>query len=256
MRLTVLGCSGSMPGPTSPASSYLVEAGTTRVVLDLGSGSMIKLQDKIGFEALDTLDAVLISHLHPDHYIDLCAYYVALRYGMGRDYRRVPVWGPDGTAERLARAYGERPEPDPVMSAEFEFHTLPGPPTPRFTVGDISVEVTHVVHPITAYAFRLEHDGRSIVYSGDTGPCAALVELARGADLMLCEAAFQDHPNPPPNLHLTGEEAGEHGARAGVARMVITHVPPWGDPERAVAGARATFDGPVVAASVGATWDI
>jgi ribonuclease BN (tRNA processing enzyme) len=250
MRLTVLGCSGSLPGPESPASSYLVEAGGVRVVVDLGNGALSELQRRVGYVGLSEIDAVLISHLHPDHFMDLCGYYVALRYGPKQPQRRVPVWGPAGTGERLALAYGE--DPDPGMSSEFEFHTYPDG---FFTVADLRVRVARVAHPVPAYAIRLEHDGHTLVYSGDTGPSQTLVDLAAGADLLLCEAAFREGDDNPPDLHMTGREAGEHARAAGVKRLVVTHVPPWGDADESVAQARNAFDGPVDAARTGATWE-
>lgn len=253
MRLTVLGCSGSLPGPASPASGYLVQTPGTRLVMDLGNGTLGALQRHVGLQTLDQIDGVLISHLHPDHYMDLCGYYVALRYGLRSDHRRVPVWGPPGTAERLAEAYGERAEADPIMSAEFDFRDYPDD---AFTIGDVRVRITRVVHPVPTYAIRVEHAGRALVYSADTGPCAALVELARGADALLCEAAFEGHPDPPPDLHLTGRQAGEHATAAGVGRLIVTHVPPWSNADDAAVAARQVFDGPVEAAAMDTSWEI
>lgn len=250
MKLTVLGCSGSLPGPLSPASSYLVEAGGARVVVDLGSGALSELQRRVGYQGLDEIDAILISHLHADHYMDLCGYYVAMHYGPRRPRRRVPIWGPDQTAERLAVAYGD--DTSPGMSAEFDFHVYPDGP---FQVGPFTVRVAKVAHPVPAFAIRLEHGGSSLVYSADTGPTPALVDLARGADLFLCEAAFRPREDNPPDLHLTGRQAGEHARAAGVGQLVVTHVPPWGDTEQAVDEARSAFDGPVQAARLGAVWE-
>jgi ribonuclease BN (tRNA processing enzyme) len=244
VRLTVVGCSGSLPGPDSPASCYLVEAGDTTLVLDLGSGALGPLQRRIG---LDTVDAVLLSHLHPDHCLDLCGYYVAARYSPWRDRDRIAVWGPEGTAERLARAYG-LPE-DPGMTHEFAFNTYPDHP---FKIGDIRVTAVQMVHPVPAYAVRVEHEGSVLVYSGDTAATPALVDLAEGADLLLCEAAFLDDDANPPGHHLTGREAGEHAAAAKVRQLMLTHILPWGDPARAVAEAKSAFRGPIALARTGA----
>lgn len=250
MRLTVLGCSGSLPGPDSPASGYLVEADGARLVVDLGNGALGPLQRHVGTEGLAELDAVVLSHLHPDHCMDLCGLYVALRYGVGIR-RRIPVYGPDGTADRMAKAYGR--EPEPGLTGAFEFVTHP---EGSFEVGPFTVRVARVAHPVAAYAVRVEHDGRALVYSGDTGRTSALSELARGADLLLCEAAFDDGDDNPPGIHLTGREAGEYAEAAGVARLVVTHVPPWGDPERAAGSARSAYGGPVEYAEPGAVWDV
>ena len=101
-----------------------------------------------------------------------------------------------------------------------------------------------MVHPVPAYAIRVEHGNKSLVYTGDTGPNDALVELARGADLLLSEAALQDDdPNNPVDLHLTPSDAGEHAKKAGVKKLVITHVPPWYDRETQAENARRTFSG-------------
>jgi ribonuclease BN (tRNA processing enzyme) len=248
MKLTVVGCSGSFPGPDSAASCYLVEADDFRVVLDLGNGALGALQR---YARLDAIGAVLLSHLHADHVIDMTSYYVVRRYHPDGTMPTLPVWGPTDTAERLARAY-DLPN-DPGMTHEFAFTTFPDEP---FTVGPFQVQAVPVRHPVEAYALRLEHDGRTLVYSGDTGPTDALLEIARGADVFLCEAAFlSDRPNPP-DLHLTGAEAGGYAAAAGVGRLVLTHVPPWGDPVAAEAEARAAYAGPLELAQPGmvVTW--
>jgi ribonuclease BN (tRNA processing enzyme) len=260
MRLTVIGCSGSFAGPESAASSYLVETEqdgrTWRVLVDLGSGALGPLQRYVDPLALD---AVLLSHLHPDHYFDLSGLYVMWKYHPGGPGRRIPVWGPTGVAEQAARAYGLPPEPG--MTQEFEFHEYPaaepgsddGPP---FRIGPFTVHHTRVAHPVPAYAFRLDADGRTLAYSGDTGPSPRLEEIAKGADLLLAEAAFQDGQDNPPHLHLTGSEAAEAAVAADVRRLVLTHIPPWHDPQVALAEAKAVFAGPVELAAPGATYDI
>ena len=96
-------------------------------------------------------------------------------------------------------------------------------------------------HPVATYAMRIEEGGRTLVYSADTGPSDVLVELARGADLLLCEASFLEGAANPPHLHLTGREAAQHASRAGVERLLLTHVPPWHDPEQVLAEAQPEF---------------
>lgn len=248
MRLTVIGCSGSLPGPESPASCYLVEAGDTVLVLDLGNGALGSLQRRVG---LDRVDAILFSHLHPDHCVDLCGYYVAARYGPWREFPRIPVWGPAGTAARMAHAYG-LPE-DPGMTHEFDFRTYPDEP---FEIGEARVTAVKVVHPVPAYAVRIEHAGSVLAYSGDTAATPNLVELARGADLFVCEAAFVDGDPNPPGHHLTGREAGEHATAAGVKQLMLTHIQPWTDPAVPAKHAKSAFDGPVGLARPGAVVEI
>ena len=120
MRLTVVGCSGSYPGPDSPASCYLLEADhdgrTWRILLDLGSGALGPLHRYADPLAID---GVFLSHLHADHCLDLCGYHVLRRYHPDGPQPRVPVWGPHGTADRMARAY-DLPL-DPGMHDDFDF---------------------------------------------------------------------------------------------------------------------------------------
>ncbi|MFJ8044879.1 MBL fold metallo-hydrolase [Kitasatospora sp. NPDC096147] len=248
MKLTVVGCSGSFPSAESPCSSYLVEADGYRVLLDLGNGALGALQKYAG---LYEIDAILLSHLHADHCIDLCAYWVARNYRLEGCPDPVPVYGPEGTAERLARAY-DMPE-QPGMTEVFDFHTLT---EGSFVLGPLRVTVARVNHPVEAFAFRIEHEGRSLVYSGDTGESPELVELARGTELFLCEAAYTDGKETFSAVHLNGREAGQHAAAAGVGRLVLTHIPPWTDPEVNRRDAAAVFPGPVELARPGAVYQV
>ena len=252
MKLTVVGCSGSYPGPDSPASCYLVETEhdgrTWRVLLDLGNGALGQLHRYADPLAID---AVLISHLHADHCLDLCGYYVMRKYHPTGPQPRIPVWGPAGTADRMARAYDLPLEPG--MSEEFDFREYDGA---AVEVGPFRVEVRQVVHPVTAYALRVTAEGRTLAYSGDTGPCPALDELAEGAHLLLAEASFRSGDDNPPDLHMTGADCGRTAAKAGVERLVLTHVPPWHDPADAEAEARTEWSGPVELARAGATYDV
>lgn len=252
MKLTVIGMSGSYPGPDSAASCYLLEqehdGGVYRVLLDLGNGALGTLQRYL---ELDQVDAVLLSHLHADHCLDLCGYYVVRKYAEGGPWPRIPVYGPDGTADRMARAY-DLPN-DPGMHHEFDFHAFP---EGGFTLGPFQVRTTRVVHPVPAYAIRVEAGGRSLVYSGDTGACDALIEAAEGADLLLCEASFVENEHNPPGLHLTGRQAGEHASRAGVRRLVLTHIPPAVDSKAVFREAESAFPGDLDVARVGQTYSL
>ncbi|GAA2367005.1 MBL fold metallo-hydrolase [Streptomyces cuspidosporus] len=250
MKLTVVGCSGSFPSAESACSSYLVEADGFRLLLDLGNGALGELQRHCG---LYDLDSVFLSHLHPDHCIDMCAYFVARYYRHdGGRAETIPVYGPEGTERRLVRAYDDVPD-EKCMQEVFDFRTLtPG----TFTLGPFTIRTARVCHPVEAFGFRIEHGGRSLVYSGDTGPCEALVDLARGADLFLCEAAFTHGKEDIPELHLNGRQAGEHARRAGVGTLVLTHIPPWTDPQINQRDAQAVFGGPVELAKAGAVYEL
>ena len=247
MKLTVLGCSGSVPGPESPASGYLLEADGYRLLLDLGHGAFGALQ-RVCRPA--DVDAIVVSHLHADHCIDLTAYIVALRYG-GDGFRctgperRIPLVGVPGTRDRLEAAY------DPLarklgLQELFAFTT----PT-QSELGPFRVSYAPMNHPTPTNAVRVEYGDRSLVYSADTGESTELVELAQGADVLLCEASVGRDEEQVPDLHLTGRQAGEHAARAGVDRLIVTHVPPWNSRQEAVDDAAAAFHGVVEAAVAG-----
>jgi ribonuclease BN (tRNA processing enzyme) len=252
MRLTVVGCAGSYAGPDSAASCYLLEADlegrTWRVLLDLGSGSLGPLHHFA--DPLD-IDAAFLTHLHPDHYFDISGHYVLRKYHPSGPQPRIPVWGPEGTAAQAAVAYGL--PPDPGMTEEFDFHEYDGQPV---ELGPFTVIPSRVRHPVTAYALRVESAGRVLVYSGDTGPCTELVDLSRGADVLLAEAAFLEGRDNPDALHLTGKEAGEAAAAAEVGLLVLTHIPAWHDRQEAFTEAASAFDGPVEVAATGSVYDI
>lgn len=255
MRLTIVGCSGSYPGPDSAASCYLLEARhddgtgerTWRILVDLGSGALGSLQRHV--DPL-SIDAVLLSHLHADHCLDLCGYYVMRRYHPDGAQPRIPVWGPVDTADRMARAYDLPLEPG--MHEEFDFRVWDGP----VEIGPFHVEPVPVDHPIPAYGLRISADGATLAYTGDTGPCDGLTDLARGADLLLAEASFVSTADNPPALHLTGTDCGQVARDAGAHRLVLTHIPPWHDPQVALAEARTAYDGPIDLARAGASYDL
>jgi ribonuclease BN (tRNA processing enzyme) len=249
-----VGCAGSFPSPDSPASCYLVEADdaegrTWRVVLDLGSGALGPLQR---YARLDALDALVLSHMHPDHFSDVCGLYVTRRYSPdGPAPGALPVYGPPGAAARIRQAYGGDPT---GLSETFDVRELAdGRPV---TLGPLTLTPYRVEHPVEAYGVRVDaRAGRRtevLAYTGDTDACEALLALAKGADLLLAEASFQEGRDEARGVHLTGLRAGQAAAEAGCRRLLLTHVPVWTDPEVVLAEARSAFPGPVELARPGA----
>lgn len=252
MRLTIVGCSGSFPGPDSAASCYLIEVEdrdrTWRIVVDLGSGALGPLQQLV---QLHQIDAVLISHLHPDHFMDLCGLYVARRYHpAGVCPAPLPVYGPAHTADRILQAYG----PDAASELPKVYDVRPLNDGGTVFVGPVAITTRLVDHPVVAYGMRIEYEGQVIAYSGDTDSCAALVELARDADLLLAEASYQEGREETRGVHLTGRRAGEAARDAGARRLVLTHLPVWTDSDVVVKEARQIYPGPVEAARAGARY--
>lgn len=272
MRLVTVGCAGSFAGPSSPASCYLVQVSADvspdgrewNFVMDLGNGSLGALQ-----EAIDplALDALAISHLHPDHFVDVCGLYVYLRYhpagGTERGVERhpLPVYGPTDTAERASLAYAGTPGEQ--MGAQLDFRPMTTGST--FHVGPLTVDVARVYHPVEAYGFRVagpstSRPGQSAVlaFTGDTDYCESVVELARDVDLLLSEAAFHEGRDAAvdPGIHMTGRDAGRLAHTAGAGSLVLTHMPSWNDADITLAEAAQEFHGPTALATSGASFTI
>ncbi|HEY2949605.1 MAG TPA: MBL fold metallo-hydrolase [Micromonosporaceae bacterium] len=248
MRLTILGCAGSFPGPESACSAYLVEADGFRLLIDFGTGAISALQRYAG---LNAVDAILLTHLHLDHMQDACSYVVVRRYAPDGPCPPLPMYAPAGAPDRLAAAYSGDNEP---LDDVYTFYGLqPG----TFPIGPFTVTVDRVNHPVETYGVRVEHGGRVLVYSADTAPSEALLRLAQGADVFLCEASYLDGADNPPDLHMTGHEAGMAATKAGAARLLLTHlVTAWGSEATTYDAAAAAYDGPIEIVRPGARYEI
>jgi len=243
MRLTVIGCSGSFPGPDSPSSCYLLEAEGFRLVIDMGNGALGVLQR---YAELFSIDAICVSHLHADHCIDVGSYWIARQFAPDGPKPAIPVYGPAGTAARIKPVLG--PNAPELQNSPFAFRDLA---VGKREIGPFLVATDHMNHPLETFGFRVEHAGGRLAYSADTGECEALVRLAEGADVLLCEASYLEGPGNAPNVHLTARQAGEHATRAGVGQLILTHLVPWNDRERSRAEAAQTYHGPLSLATSG-----
>lgn len=239
MLLTVLGCSGSIPGPGAAASGYLLEAGGCTLVLEFGNGVLSRFQEE---RPLFAMDALVLSHLHPDHCVDVSSLYVARKYHPSPPSGSLPVYAPAEAPSRFVAAYApnaaERASLD--FSDVFDFRGLGS----TVRIGPFTVDSAVVDHPCEAYGFRISAGGVTLAYTGDSGPCAALDSLAEGVDVLLSEASWTHAPDRQTGLHMSGREAGELAARAGAGRLLITHVPPWTSREDVLKEAQSAFDGP------------
>lgn len=253
MRVSVVGSSGSASGPDSASSCYLVQAQETSVLLDLGSGAFGQL---LRYIQPEQVDAVLLSHLHADHVVDLVGLDVYLRYAPGAPHPPVAVWGPEGSAARVEQLCGE-----PGGGADaFRFGLWQ--PGGAVTVGALQIEPFLVEHPVAAYALRItgpadNGDGtRTLVYTGDTDACPGVHAAAADADLLLAEAAFEEGRDTVRGIHMTGRRAGELATTAGARRLVLTHIPPWTSAETVRAEACTAYGGTVDLARPGATFTL
>jgi ribonuclease BN (tRNA processing enzyme) len=243
MRVTVVGCAGSFPGADSASSCYLLEAEGFRLVIDLGNGALGALQRHVG---LGEIDAICLSHLHADHCFDLHPYRIVQEFIPGGPLPPIPVFGPAGTAERLAMLRGTGG--NDRLSERLILETLT---SGTREIGPFRITTAHMNHPIETFGFRVEYDGWSAVYSADTGESETLVKLARNADLLLCEASFLDEPGNPADVHLSAREAGEHAAKADAGELVLTHLVAWNNKDATLAEAAAAFRGPLSLAAAG-----
>ena len=222
MRLTVLGGSAAGPNAGMGCSGYLVETGSSRFVLDLGPGTLPELRRHADFR---TLDAIVVSHMHVDHVLDLLALRHALAYNPVPPPRPTPVWLPPGGAELLIRAaapFDACDEPDTfsrtVAIAEYD-------PLRPLPIRDAIVTFAPAVHNVPAWAIRIEAGGRALGYTGDTGPAAALAPLFLGVRLLVAEATLLDPGgNNPDRGSLTAEEAGALAAAAEAEILVLSHL--------------------------------
>lgn len=225
LTVTVLGCDGSYPGRGGACSGYLVEGAGTRIWLDAGNGTMANLQRHC---PLDAVDAIVLSHEHPDHWADVEGYHVWARYGSDR--RGVPVLAPAGVAHATSHD-----DMSPWLPWSFvrDGDTV--------TVGGLRLVFSRTDHGPETLAVRVEGEGRALGYSADSGPGWSLAALGPGLDLALCEATVLAEQEGTVPGHMSAREAGASGAEAGVGRLVLTHLWPTVDPARSQAEGSDAF---------------
>ena len=257
MEVTVLGKSPSWQDAGGACSGYLVSAGSMTVLIDCGNGVMGKLRERIDY--LD-LDAVVISHIHGDHVLDLAPLAYALTLSPRRqaggenanDPPPPPLHLPPGGAEKLRRLVGAWGSDDLIDEAFDVIEYAGGEPV---AIGDAQVLPTPVPHFTEAFALTFDEDGRRFTFSADCGPNPALVEAARGNQLLLCEATIRQ-PDAEPRGHMTPAEAGQQATAAAVERLVLTHITDEIDLGEARDRAAAEFSGPIEVAEEGAVYVI
>jgi ribonuclease BN (tRNA processing enzyme) len=253
--LTVLGSGVAWANPGGVCSGYLVRAGATTLLIDCGSGVLGRLREQS--DPRD-LDAILISHMHADHYLDLIGLRYGSKYGGLGGTRPLQVLLPPGGCDFLADL-GSVLDHNPRFFAEV-FALAEYDPGAPLSFNGLIVTPRRVQHYIPSHALRFEA-GSTLVYSADSAPCPELVEHARGADALLCEAAMlhlaQDEQDPAKRGHLTAGEAGRVASDAQVGRLLLTHAPfDPNDPGRAAREAKERFSGPVERVVDGQTYTI
>ena len=257
MQLTVLGGSAAGPNPGQGCSGYLVQSGPTRVVLDLGPGTLPELRKHVDFRGID---GIILSHLHVDHWLDILAMRFALAYNPIPPPGKVPLWLPPGglsLLNRLAIALsGEASQDEGYFSV---FAAREFDPDAELTVGEITLRFQPTVHYVPCWAVRASNgrDG-DLFYTADTGPSADLVPFASGSFTVIAEGAAQPESDEPfaSRGHLTPTEAGSLALRMNAGVLVLSHLWAENDPIAAAEQARRAFGGPVELATSGLslTW--
>ncbi|WP_280881138.1 MBL fold metallo-hydrolase [Streptomyces pseudovenezuelae] len=237
-ELTVLGSCGAWPEAGRAASGFLLEFDGFCLVMDLGYATLPQL---LGRCTGRELDAVVITHEHPDHCADLSALCRALLFGEGRE-GRVPLYCPQGVLGRV-----QAMEPTEDLREVFDPHPLPG----SYQVGPFRLDGRLLPHHVPHAGVRLTAPGLTLAYSGDAGPGHALGQLAAGADLLVAGATLQG-PATDPYL-LSAAQAGQWAARAGAERLLLTHFWPGTERGRSVAEAGVAYQREILAAREGMT---
>jgi ribonuclease BN (tRNA processing enzyme) len=231
LTITVLGCDGSFAGPGGACSGYLVSSASEHVWLDCGPGTLANLQEHV---SLADLTAVVVSHAHPDHWVELPVAYNALGFYVHR--KGVPVYGTAEVHERLEAVKGGS------VAGIYDWHTITDGST--FDIGSLHFTCAVTDHPVETLAVRVDGDGASFGYSADTGPGWSLKALGTDLDLALCEATLPE-AEAGEFEHLTPAQAGATARDAGARRLVLTHLPPGADRETARREATDAFGAPV-----------
>ncbi len=237
MELTVLGCSGSFGGSQNAAcSGYLLRSGSTAIWMDCGNGTFGRLQQHI---AVEDLTAVVLTHGHPDHCVDIYGLHVLLRYGLERE--GLPVYAPEGLDKFLLALVHD-------WGNAFDWRTIDD--GDAATVGDIGLRFSRTDHPPPTYAVEATADGRRVIYTADTGPEWSVGAFAPGADLVLSEATYL-HSHRPAPIHLSAHQAGAAAREAAARRLILTHLWPFVDPDVSAAEGSEAFGAPVTLATPG-----
>lgn len=254
MKLTILGRSPASPNPGEACAGYLVQGRGARVLIDIGPGVVAQL---LKLHHPDELDAVIVSHMHADHMLDLATLRYVYPWRARPREQRLRVVLPPGSADQmldLARGVGS------ARHFEDSFRLSEHDGSSPLTFGTMALTPVETEHFIPCWGFRAEGDGAVLAYTADSGPCDSLRTLADGADLLLSEATLRsvDEDAQPPERrgHLTPAEAAETARDAGAASLVLTHLPVDGDGSWARVAAAAAFDGPIEVAEPGRTYEV
>ncbi|WP_405103585.1 MBL fold metallo-hydrolase [Oceanobacillus sp. FSL H7-0719] len=242
MKLTVIGMWGGFPKKDGPCSGYLIEHNNFSLLIDCGSGVLVKLQE---FIDLNKIDYIILSHYHYDHSSDIGAYLFSrlVNTQLGRTRNPLSIYGPkDFEMEKEISAVPYN-----------EFHAIDA--HTKLKIGPFNIEFIKTIHPVETYGIRVEGGGKQIVYTSDTSFTEELVKFAAGADLLIAESSLYEGMDGEAFGHMTSEEAGILAARANTKETILTHLPHYGDIEELLVNAKAQGNSQIKLAQPGMVWD-
>ncbi|MGI9015735.1 MAG: MBL fold metallo-hydrolase [Euzebya sp.] len=241
-RLTIIGSAGTHCSAERVCSSYLLSHDGYNLLLDLGPGALHNLCKVMD---LADLDAILISHMHPDHFLDLYGLQYALRFHPARP-GPIPVYGPTDMHPMIATILPQ--ESVDKMANLLHFHQARAGDV--LELGPLRIELFEMNHPMECLGSRTTAADKVIAFTGDTAPTPQTSHLARDADLFLCDATWMESQRPiPADVHCTGLEAGQAAEAAAAACLVITHVSPYNDADAVAVEAATAYRGPIIVAT-------
>lgn len=244
LKTVVLGCSGIYSAPGGACSGYLIDSEDTVVWLEAGPGSLSNLQLH---QQLEEIDAIVLSHEHPDHWLELPVIYNALKYCV--DLKPLKVYGTAGTKVLAESIIGQ-----PLTEEILDFVTITD--GQKVEIGNQKWQFAQTDHPVETLAARINFNGSSMGYSADTGPNWDSSPISSEVDLFLCEATFSNELEEDGAVHLSARQAGELAKQGGAKRLVITHKMPEHNSEELAEQASEAFGATVEQAEVNAVYVI
>ncbi|MEW9667787.1 MBL fold metallo-hydrolase [Ammoniphilus sp. 3BR4] len=244
MKLTCIGTWGAYPEAGEATTSFLLEEGDFRILVDCGSGVLSQLQRVI---AIEKLDAVVLSHYHHDHVADIGCLQFALLIQtiLGKRSQSLPIYAHAEGDNSLFSTLTHNNYTKGVRV--FAQHPLP--------IGPWQVDFCPTLHPAYCLAMKFSHQGRSLVYTADTSWSDELVSFSKGAEILICEASLYNEQKGKVAGHMTAGEAGQLAMQAGVKRLILTHLPHYGDHPLLVQEAQEVFSGQVHLAAFLSSWE-
>ena len=249
MSVRVVGSSSSVPRPGRACTCQLIRTRDANVLIDFGSGAFANLREAVDYPSVD---AIVITHMHADHFLDLIPLRYGLKYGPLQREGPMPLWLPPHGEKQLRKLTDTfvREGKNDFLDEVFDVREYD--PNRELYVGNMRLSFAKTVHYIDAYAVRAERDGASIVYSSDTAPCETVERLAHGCSVFVCEATLGLGSEPGPKRgHLSAVEAGEMAQNAGAQQLILTHYGTEYTPQELTDAARIVYRGPAAAADDG-----